>query len=187
MRRVLLFVIASVVSATSLLEAQVRLSERAVITQTVDGTVISVDYARPRVRGRSPIFGRRVHWGEVWTPGANMATTIEVSRDVDLDGHRLPRGKYSLWFVVDQGEEWTVLIDTDWNRFHTARPDARGGVVRFPARALSGPATEVLTFTFPDVTNSGTVLQFQWDDRLIRVPITVRPSMSPPERELWPR
>lgn len=166
--------------------AQVRLSERATVSQTVDGTVITIDYARPRVRGRSPIFGRRVHWREVWTPGANMATTLEVSRDVTIDGHAVPRGRYSLWFVVDESERWMLLLDTTWSRFHTSRPPEDGGRVRFPVRAVAGPVTEVLTFTFPDVSDTGTVLQFQWHDRMIRIPITVGPTLtrSPADVEL---
>ena len=28
------------------------------------GTTITIDYARPRLRGRSPIFGGLVRWGE---------------------------------------------------------------------------------------------------------------------------
>ena len=162
--------------APSALRAQVRLSERGQVSQTVDGVVVTIDYARPRVRGRSPIFGRRVHWGEVWTPGANMATTLEVSRDVELDGHRVPRGKYSLWFVVAEGEQWTLLLHPDWDRFHTARPDATEGLVRFAVQAVAAPPTEVLTFSFPDVSDTGAVLQFEWDDRRIRIPINVRPS-----------
>ncbi len=42
--------------------AQIRASERGSLSQTIDGTVISLDYARPQVRGRSPIFGGFVHW-----------------------------------------------------------------------------------------------------------------------------
>src|SRR5512138_77827 len=60
------------------LGAQVRASERGSVSQTVDGTVIEVDYGRPRLKGRIP-FGGIVHWGEVWTPGANSATTLRVS------------------------------------------------------------------------------------------------------------
>jgi len=158
--------------------AQVRLSERATVSQTVDGTVITIDYARPRVRGRSPIFGRRVHWREVWTPGANMATTIELSRDVAIEGHAVPRGRYSIWFIVDESDQWMLLLDSTWSRFHTSRPPEDGGVVRFPVRVGTGPVTEVLTFSFPDVSDTGTVLQFQWDDRVIRMAITVRPTMT---------
>ena len=84
--------------------AQVRASELAIVSQTIDGTVITVEYSRPRVRGRSPVFGKLVTWGEVWTPGANWATTLDVSKDVTIDGHPLPRGKYSVWMEVQPKE-----------------------------------------------------------------------------------
>ncbi len=53
-------------------DAQIRASELQSIAQTVDGTTLRVTYSRPRLRGRSQVFGTRaVHWGEVWAPGAN--------------------------------------------------------------------------------------------------------------------
>ena len=36
--------------------AQIRASERSTLTQTVDGTVIRLDFARPRLRGRASIL-----------------------------------------------------------------------------------------------------------------------------------
>src|SRR5688500_19131881 len=102
--------------------AQVRLSERATVSQTVDGTVITIDYARPRVRGRSPIFGGQVHWGEVWTPGANMATTLETDRDIAIDGHAVPAGKYSVWLEVAHEGPWTLVRDSAAGRYNTSTP-----------------------------------------------------------------
>src|SRR5215211_700463 len=118
--------------------AQVRASERAVVSQTIDGTVFTIDYARPRVRGRSPIFGGVVHWGEVWTPGANWATTLEVTRDAQLDGHPVPKGKYSMWMVVSPST-WTMVLDTTWQRYHTEAPDSAAGQVRIPVRPETSP------------------------------------------------
>ena len=70
-------------SAPSPVRAQIRASELAVTRQTIDGTVITLEYSRPRVRGRPVMFGERgrsiVHWEEVWTPGANYATTLETN------------------------------------------------------------------------------------------------------------
>ena len=91
-------------------DAQIRMSERGTVGQTVDGTTISLDYARPQARGRSPIFGRVVHWGETWTPGANWATTITVSKDVKVNGQDLPKGTYSVWMVPADSSDWTVLF-----------------------------------------------------------------------------
>jgi hypothetical protein len=65
------------------------LSEHAVVAQTVAGTTITVEYYRPQARGRDSLLGKVVKWGGRWTPGANWATTIEVDRDVRLNGEGL--------------------------------------------------------------------------------------------------
>src|SRR5207244_13352769 len=44
--------------------AQVRASEPASISQTVDGTKLTVTYSRPRARTRDSLFGKIVTWGE---------------------------------------------------------------------------------------------------------------------------
>jgi hypothetical protein len=119
--------------------AQVRASERALIRQTVDGTELEVDYARPRTRGRAALFGGQVHWGEVWTPGANAATTLRVSRDVIVNGHELAAGRYSVWLIVREEGDWTVLFDTDTTRFHTQRPEPDSVPLRFDVTPLEGP------------------------------------------------
>src|SRR5512147_2293691 len=76
--------------------AQIRASELQTIAQTVDGTTIKLTYSRPRLRGRSNVWGTRiVNWGEVWTPGANDATLLETDRDLTMGGVPVPKGKYS--------------------------------------------------------------------------------------------
>jgi len=71
--------------------------ERADFRQVIAGTEIEIAWSRPYLRGREVIFGRQLPWGEVWTPGANMATTIRFSKDVVLSGTLVPAGRYSGW------------------------------------------------------------------------------------------
>jgi hypothetical protein len=82
--------------------AQPRGSERATVTQMVNGTTISIDFGRPVARGRENLFGGVIHWDEVWTPGANWATTLEVDRPVTLNGHRVRPGRDSVWLEPRQ-------------------------------------------------------------------------------------
>lgn len=156
--------------------AQIRASERGRTSQVVDGTTITIDYARPRVRGRPQIFGRAVEWGEVWTPGANMATTLEADHDIVLDGHQVPKGKYSVWMVVDSGPRWTMVLDTLWEQYHEDRPPARGGQIRWPITPVAAPATEVLSWSFPEITATGGTMRMAWADRTVSLPFTVPPT-----------
>jgi hypothetical protein len=159
------------------LSAQVRASERAEVKQTVDGTTITVNYARPRLRGRADVFGTQVPWGEIWTPGANDATTLSVSKDVTIDGHQVAKGKYSVWIVMAPGD-WIMVLDQDTTLFHMNGPKERPGQVRFKVRKETAPVTEVLTWSFPDVRASRTRLVMQWATTAVPLDIAVAPTQS---------
>jgi hypothetical protein len=105
-----------------------------------------------------------------------MATTLETDRDIAIDGHQVPRGRYSVWLVVERESPWTLVLDPDADRFHTSRPRERPGQIRFPVEARAAPETEVLTWSFPEVSATGTVAVLQWADRAVRLPITVAPA-----------
>jgi hypothetical protein len=161
--------------STEPMQAQVRASERGTVSQTVDGTTITVDYSRPRARGRKG-FGDEVKWGEVWTPGANQATTIEVSNNVQLDGHPLAKGKYSVWMEVKEHGDWTLIIDTMANRFHMNRPKPDSSQLRYAVHPQKTESTEALTWSFPAITATGTTLVMQWGRVRVPIRITVPPS-----------
>jgi hypothetical protein len=154
--------------------AQVRASERGAVSQTIDGTVITLDYARPQVRGRSPIFGGFVKWKEVWTPGANYATTLEVSRKIYLDGHAVPPGKYSMWLVVGE-DQWVMVLDSHARLYHTDPPDSTPDQIRWPVHPVEGPFTEMLTFSFPEVHPTGGTLLLRWGTTELAMKVNVEP------------
>lgn len=166
--------------------AQIRASERGTVTQVSNGTTVSIDYSRPKVRGRHPVFGKLVEPGEVWTPGANWATTFEFSRDVTVDGHPVKKGKYSVWFVVRPGT-WTVVLDPRHQRYHTDPPDSTASQVRWTVRPRPAPFTEVLTWSVPDVTPDGGVLRMNWGTTRVDLPFSVPPryplTISRPDAE----
>jgi hypothetical protein len=160
------------------LRAQIRASEPASVSQTVDGTKITIEYSRPRARGRDNIFGTRdVKWNEVWTPGANYATTLEANHDITLDGHPVPKGKYSLWLVVKKSGPWTFVLDPRAKLFHMAHPDSTSSQIRFDVKAQSAPLTEVLTWTFPNVSATGATLAMSWIKTRVSVEVGVPPSL----------
>jgi hypothetical protein len=157
----------------STLRAQVRASERGTVSQTVNGATITIDYSRPSARGRDSLFGRVVHWGEVWTPGANWATTIEADRDFRLNDQPVPKGKYAIWMVVRSNGPWTVLLSDDARKFHTQRPDTTKARVRFTVAPEQRAPVDVLTFSFPEVRRDGATLVMQWGATAIPLSIGV--------------
>lgn len=161
-----------------LLAGQIRASERSTVTQIVDGTMIKLDFARPRLRDRPTIFGKVVHWNEVWTPGANWATTLEASRKITLAGVPVPKGKYSVWFVVREAGPWTLLLDTVHHRFHEDRPDSASVAIRIPVAVDTAPPVGVLSWSFPDVRVNGGTLAWEWAGRRVTMNFDVEPSLD---------
>jgi len=152
--------------------AQIRASEIGSMSQIIDGTKITIEYSRPRGRGREKLFGTpAVHWGETWTPGANWATTFDVNKNVKLNGRLVPKGKYSVWMVVRQTGDWTVVLDPRVRRYHMEPPDSTTAQVRIPARVEAVPYTDVLTWSMPEIRINGGTLAMQWER--VRIPINV--------------
>lgn len=170
---VLLFLLAPIAAI-----AQVRASELASVSQTVDGTRLTLEYSRPKARGRDTLFGGEVKWNEVWTPGANWATTLDVSKDIQLNHHKIPMGKYSVWMVVKQGKTWTFVLDPRPKLFHMAHPDSAANQIRFDITPGSGPFTETLTWAFPSVGPKGATLTMSWGDVQVPLEIEVTPTYA---------
>lgn len=159
--------------AAAPITAQVRGSERAMVRQVSDGTTVTLDYARPRVRGRSPVFGGLVDWGHVWTPGANSATTLAADRPIRLNGAPLPAGEWSIWFIPSEGE-WEVVLDPDARLYHTQPPEPADDQIRFTVIPERGPFTEALTWEVPMVDPGGMDLRFRWDEVRIDLRVDVQ-------------
>lgn len=163
--------------APPVVHAQVRASEPALVAQTIDGTRMTVEYSRPRARTRDSIFGRVVKWGEVWTPGANMATTLEVGKDVKVNGVAVAKGKYSVWLVVRPSGPWTAVFDPRPKLFHTQHPDSAANQVRFSVTPTAAPFTEALTWSFSEIRRNAVALVMDWGTVRVPLEIEVTPSL----------
>ena len=159
--------------------AQIRASELASVSQTIDGTKIAMEYSRPRVRGRKKLFGTDsvVKWNETWTPGANYATTIEANKPFTLDGHAIEKGKYSVWMVTREKGDWTMVLDPDHHRFHTMPPDSNAKQIRFPVHVGKSPAQEILTWSFSGISAGGATLAMDWGTTHIAMAVAVTSSL----------
>ena len=159
--------------------AQIRASEIGTMSQIIDGTKITIEYSRPRARGRDPLFGGRVvRWNEVWTPGANWATTLETNKPVTLAGRQVPAGKYSMWMVVRRDGNWTTVLDPQVRRYHMDPPDSTAAQIRIQTPITAAPFTEVLTWSMPAITATGGTLAMEWGTTRVAMDVAVSPSFA---------
>jgi hypothetical protein len=156
--------------------AQIRGSEAGTVSQTLDGTTISMAYSRPSARGRA-LFGALVPWDVVWTPGANWATTLEANRDVRLNGVEVPAGRYSVWMIPRQGA-WTLTLHPDARLFHFQKPDSADGQIHIAVQPEQAAHTEMLTWAFPTVSGDAGVLHMRWGTTVVPVDVLVDPTKA---------
>jgi hypothetical protein len=156
--------------------AQIRASEHSTLTQQVSTTTIRIEGDRPVARGRT-LFGDGgvVKWNEVWTPGANWATTLEVDRDVTIDGKALPKGKYSMWLTPKAPPAaWSLAFSRQVKRFHVRPPGAEDEQLRLDVKPEQSPMhMETLAWYMPVVTPEGVTLRMHWGSTVVPLHIGV--------------
>ena len=124
---------------------------------------IHIEYSSPSKRGRL-IFGGLVGYGEVWVTGAHRATSISIANDVNIGGVDIPAGKYGL-FTIPSEEEWTIIINTNWDQHLADDYQESEDVVRVKAKATKlDEVVESLTYEVVEVDASTGSITISWDD-----------------------
>jgi hypothetical protein len=154
-------------------------SQRASLAQSVGFTQIAVHYGRPVARGRT-LFGDSavVRWDRIWNPGADSATRISFDRDVEVEGHRLQSGDYSLWLMPRANGAWTLIFSRAAHVFHTPYPGAEHDALRLEIAPERGAHMETLAIYFPVVLRDDAVMRIHWGETIVplRIKAPYRPS-----------
>lgn len=133
---------------------------------------IDIDYGSPAVKGRK-IWGALVPYGEVWRTGANEATTFEVNKDVEIEGQKLPAGKYSL-FTVPGEKEWTIIFNKEASQWGSYNYKKEQDALRVTVKSeKSKEMNERMTFKIDEKTGKVTLF---WEN--VAVPFTVKSSKA---------
>jgi len=146
-----------------------RASQKAVLTQTIGTTDMTITYSRPGVKGRK-IWGALVPYGQVWRTGANEATTIAFSDDVTINGQKLPAGTYSLHTIPGE-KEWTLIFNSVANQWGSFNYDQAKDALRVKAFPTPASFTEWMTFEVPVVSADQATVALRWEN--VAVPFTV--------------
>ena len=149
---------------------EIKRSQHGSVSQRIAQTLVTVEYNRPVARGRE-LFGQLVPWGRIWCPGADEATTIEASTDVQIGGQALKAGKYSIW-AEPQPDRWTMIFNSRHAVWHTRYP-AGQDALRLQVTPRAGAHMETLAFYFPMVEGPKAELVLHWGTVVVPLAIDV--------------
>ncbi len=136
------------------------ISQRAIVTQRIGLTDITVNYCRPLVGGRE-LFGKTIPYGQVWRAGANENTVITFTDDVSVEGKPLAAGTYGL-HMIPAADQWTIIFSknsTSWGSFSY---DEKEDALRVTVKPATGDFEEALAYTFDDLKPDSTAVTMRW-------------------------
>lgn len=120
-------------------------SPRDSVSGTVNGATITINYGSPSVKGRK-IWGGLVPYDTVWRTGANEATRFTTSKDIWVEGKKLPAGTYG-FFAIPTENTWTLIFNSVANQWGAFKYDATKDVLRVKVKVKPNTMHERLVYT----------------------------------------
>jgi len=146
------------------------LSPTAKVTQDFSMSSIELTYSRPSMRGRK-IMGDVIPYGHVWRTGANAPTKIKIGEDLEIGGHRVKAGEYSLYTIPNK-DKWEIVLNTGTGTWTADGFPKEFDVARFKIAPIT-VHEEVQTFTIgiTDITFNSCKLELAWERTRVIIPV----------------
>jgi Protein of unknown function (DUF2911) len=110
MKRAILGIVALVLSYTGSAYAQ-SASGRGEATLALDGGRVSIDYGRPKLKGRD--LESLIAVGDEWRMGANDPTTLSTDVALKFGSKVVETGKYVLRAKLIAKDQWHLIIQKE--------------------------------------------------------------------------
>ncbi len=140
---------------------------------TIGNAHIHIDYSSPGVRDRM-IFGGLLAYDQVWQAGAHMATWIETDTNLEIDGKELKAGKYG-FFTIPSKEEWTIILNSNWNQHGKDEYDEKDDVLRFKVKPIIADSLkEHLEYNIKKISDTEGEITLAWEKVKVVIPFKVK-------------
>lgn len=162
MKRLAVGVLSVVVMACCATAARAQAGPRGTSTITIKGQVVSVEYGRPSLRGRTTdqLLGD-LPAGSFWRLGSNTSTTFKTGTDLVFGDVTVPAGEYSIWMQRQEDNSWKLVFNKEhgqWGTKHDASQDFAS--VPMKENKVTKPV-EMVTLTLRKAGKGGS-LTVQW-------------------------
>jgi hypothetical protein len=160
-------------------------NKKAMVSEQIGLTKVSINYDRPGVKGREgKIWGQLVHAGFTdqgfgssrtapWRAGANENTIMEFSSDVKIEGRDLPAGKYGFFIAYDPNESTLIFSKNSgsWGSyFYNEKEDA----LRVKVKPIPlDKSIEWMKYEFLNETENSATIALMWEKLMIPFKVEV--------------
>ena len=166
----------------SIVKPQIRNSPIVIANlKTTENNYVKCTYGQPLKKGRE-IFGNLVTYGKLWRTGANEATEITFTSNIQIGETQLQAGTYTL-FSIPNKDRWTIILNSELGQWGDFAYDASKNVLSYEAEVSSNSDIyEGFTIQFEDVSNGFNMLLL-WDNVKVTVPIQKIGDLEKPSKK----
>ncbi|MBK0377740.1 DUF2911 domain-containing protein [Mucilaginibacter segetis] len=140
-------------------------SPRDSVSGVVAGSQITINYGSPSVKGRQ-VFGGLEKYGNVWRTGANKATVFTTSKDIMVEGKKLPAGTYG-FFAIPTETTWTIIFNNVADQWGAFKYDESKDQLRVTVTPVKSAMNERLVYK---INKKG--FSLNWDKLSVPVKIS---------------
>lgn len=149
-------------------------------TQRLGVTDITITYSSPALRGRAvwnnPNIIPQNNEPRPWRAGADMATTIDFTTDVMIEGQALKAGTYA-FYVIPRGETYELLFAHNYEQWGSYYLDQDKDVtLRVEVKSEPCAKSEQLDYEFLNRSENSLDIALEWDQT--RLPFTVEVDLT---------
>ena len=161
---------------------EMRTSLQASVMQRLGiNTDITIQYSRPGVKGRK-IWGEVVPYGMApanqysegkpfpWRAGANENTTIELSKNVLIEGKKLAAGKYAIHMIPSE-KEWSIIFNKNSSGWGSCAYNQKEDALRVTVTPVKAPPMEWLMYGFDALAGTSATAFLHWES--LKVPFKI--------------
>ena len=169
-------------SLTHSQQQKIRLSLKASVFQQLGvDTDITIVYGRPGVKGRK-IWGGLVPYGLApgnryskdkpfpWRAGANENTTIECSKDILVEGQKLPAGKYGIHMIPSE-KDWIIIFSNKNDAWGSFAYNQDEDALRVTVTPVQASHQEWMMFGFEDLAGTSATGYLHWEE--LKIPFKI--------------
>lgn len=135
---------------------------------TIGGAHVHIEYHSPGVKNRI-VWGGLVPYNQVWVTGAHSATSIQLSKPIQIGETKIDKGTYAIFTIPGQ-EEWVFILNKNYEQHLTDDYKDSLDVVRMTVKPISTDLTQRLTYEVKKVDDTNGIIVMRWEKIKIEVP-----------------
>ena len=135
---------------------------------TIGGGHVHIEYHSPGVKDRT-IWGGLVAYNQVWVTGAHSATSIQLSKPIQIGDTKVDKGTYAI-FTIPGEKEWLFILNKNYEQHLADDYKDSLDVVRMTVKPLSTDLTQRLTYEVNKVDDTNGLIVMRWEKIKIEIP-----------------